>query len=111
MPTTYFAISTAGLTLTTILLNKAYIDNYNAYKDATKLSDFDSKYDKANNTNKLKILAASAAGVALVGTIYCWVRNMSANEILASNEGEISIYPNLVYSQDNNFRAGFTIVF
>ena len=111
MPTTYFAIATAGLTVTTILLNNAYVDNYNAYKDATQLSDFDSKYDKANNTNKLKILAASAAGVALVGTIYCWVRNMSANEILASNEGEISIYPNLVYSQDNNFRAGFTIVF
>jgi len=93
MPTTYFAIATAGLTLTTILLNNAYIDNYNAYKNATQLSDFDSKYDKANDTNKLKILAASAAGVALAGTIYCWIRNMSSNEILAVNEDKVSIYP------------------
>jgi len=111
MPTTYFAIATAGLTLTTILLNKSYIDNYNAYKDATQLSDFDSKFDKANDTNKLKIFAASAAGVALAGTIYCWIRNMSSNEILAVNEDKVSIYPNLVYSGENTFKAGLMIVF
>jgi hypothetical protein len=39
MPTTYFAIATAGLTLTTVLLNKAYLDNYNAYKNATNEED------------------------------------------------------------------------
>jgi TolB-like protein len=111
MPTTYFAIATGGLLVTTVLLNKSYLDNYNAYKGATQLSGFDSKYDKANNLNKLKILAASAAGIALVGTIYCWVRNMSANEILAVNENEISIYPNLALSPNNNIKAGFTIVF
>ena len=110
MPTAYFAIATAGLAVTTVLLNNAYVDNYNAYKSATQLSNFDSKYDDANNMNKLKILAASVAGVALVGTIYCWVRNMSANEILAVNEGEINIYPNLAFSPDN-LMVGFNIAF
>lgn len=111
MPTTYFAIATAGLTVTSILLNSAYINNYNDYKNATNLSDFDSKYDKANNMNKLKIVAISAAGAALAGTIYCWLRNMSSNEILAVEGNKITIYPNLVYGQNDNLSAGITIAF
>jgi TolB-like protein len=111
MPTTYFMIATAGFAVTTILLNNAYINNLNDYKNATQLSEFDSKYDDTNNMNKLKILAASATGLALAGTIYCWIRNMSSNEILALNENEINIYPNLAFSSEYNLFAGFTIVF
>lgn len=111
MPTTYFAVATAGLAITTVILNNVYIDNYNQYKSATQLSEFESKYDKANNMNKLKIITASAAGVALAGTIYCWIKNMSANEILAVKDNEINIYPILVYSHKKKLRAGFSIVF
>ncbi len=110
MPTTYFMIATAGFAVTTILLNNAYINNLNDYRDATQLSEFDSKYDKANNMNNLKIIAASITGVALAGTIYCWIRNISANEILASNN-KINIYPNLVFSPENKIITGLTIVF
>ena len=110
MPTTYFMIATAGFAVTTILLNNAYINNLNDYRDATQLSEFDSKYDKANNMNNLKIIAASITGVALAGTIYCWIRNISANEIMASNN-KINIYPNLVFSPENKIITGLTIVF
>jgi TolB-like protein len=110
MPTTYFMIATAGFAVTTIFLNNAYINNYNDYKSAMQLSEFDSKYDKANNMNKLKVVAASLTGVALVGTIYCWIKNMSANEILASNNN-INIYPNIALSSENNLITGFTIEF
>lgn len=111
MPTTYFMVATAGFAITTILLNNAYINNLNDYNKATKLSEFDSKYNDANSMNKLKIFAASAAGVALAGTIYCWIRNMSSNEILAINKSEFNIYPNLAFSAENKLITGFTIVF
>ena len=110
MPTTYLIIATGGFALTAVLLNSAYIKNYNDYKSVTQLSEFNSKYDKANNMNKLKIVAASLTGAALVGTIYCWISNMSANEILAANENEINIYPNLAISQQK-LTIGFNIVF
>lgn len=110
MPTNYFLAATAGFAITTVLLNNAYINNLNDYKNETKLSEFDSKYDKANNTNKLKIVAASLTGVALVGTIYCWIKNKSANEILASNN-KMHIYPNLAIATENKIITGITIVF
>lgn len=111
-PTTYFLAATASLTAATIFINNAYRKKLDEYNSETSLSNFDKKYDDANNLNKLKIIAISAAGTALIGTIYCWIRNLSAEDILAYNRNsEFNIIPNLAFTSKDRINAGVYIYF
>lgn len=111
-PTTYFLAATAGLTVATILINNSYQDKLDIYNAETKLSGFDTKYDDANSLNKWKIVAASAAGVALVGTIYCWYQNITSEDILAYNRNSgFNVIPNLAFNSKGGVNAGVSIYF
>ena len=85
-PTTYFLAATAGLAIGTAVIGKAYNDQLDAYQQATRLSEFDERYDTANNLNITKIVFATLTGAALLGTIYCWVGNMNPDEIKAGEK-------------------------
>ncbi len=111
-PTTYFLAATAGLTVATILISNAYQDKLDLYNAETQLSQFDTKYDDANSLNKLKIVSATVTGVALVGTIYCWIKNLSSEDILAYNRNSgFNVIPNLAFNSKGGVNAGVSIHF
>jgi TolB-like protein len=80
-PTKYFLAATVGLGVATLLVRNEYKKSLDEYHNNTELEQFDKLYDKANFTNKLSITLATLTGTALVGTIYCWLRNLSTQEI------------------------------
>lgn len=80
-PTKYFLAATVSLGVATLLVRNEYKKSLDEYHNNTELEQFDKLYDKANFTNKLSITLATLTGTALVGTIYCWLRNLSTQEI------------------------------
>ena len=82
-PTTYFLAASAGLAIGTLMVNNAFNKKRQEYQNANELSEFDDYYTSANNLNKARIIIASLTGVAVFGTIYCLIRNMSPDELIA----------------------------
>jgi hypothetical protein len=69
-------------------------------------------YDSANQLYKTRNIVAVVAGTALLGTIYCWIRNLSPNEILALNKTEqVAWIPILNLDYNKGIQAGVTIHF
>ncbi len=85
-PTAYFLLASAGLATATVLVNNAYWEKVDQYRNANELSDIEDNYNAANTLNNTRIVLASLAGVAIVGTIYCWINDMSADEIIAQDQ-------------------------
>ena len=112
-PTTYFLIATAGLGIGTAIINSAYQKKVDEYNSATRLSDnFDDKYDAANGLYKTRTFFASLTATALVGTIYCWIRNLSPDEILAAEyAAKPVLFPGIAINNRGNLRAQLTIHF
>lgn len=111
-PTTYFLAATAGLAIGTLVVNNAYNKKQEEYQNATNLSEFDEAYDSANNLNKARIVLASLTGVAVIGTIYCWIQNMSPDELLAyDNKYEPKFLPNVIFDGKGGVYAAITIRF
>ena len=97
-PTTYFLAATAGLAIGTLVVNNAYNKKREDYQNALALSEFDETHDAANNLNKARIVLASLTGVAVIGTIYCWIQNMSPEEILAYEDSLTpKVIPNILF--------------
>jgi TolB-like protein len=111
-PTTYFLVASAGLALSTVLVNNAYNEQLDEYRSASGLSDFDDKYDTANTLYKTRNILAVLTGVALAGTIYCWINNMSPDEILAYRPGEqFHYYPGFAVDDNGNIYASINLSF
>ena len=111
-PTTYFLIASAGLAIGTLVVNNAYNNKREEYENATDLSQFDEAYDAANNLNKARIVLASLTGVAVIGTIYCWIQNMSPDQILAYDDPYKPKYvPNIFIDGKGGVYATLTIRF
>jgi TolB-like protein len=84
-PTKYFLITTVGLGATTLIVQNEYKKSLDKYHNNTELAQFNELYDKANRTKKFSVTLATLTGTALVGTIYCWLRNLSPQEIYTQN--------------------------
>jgi len=111
-PTTYFLAASAGLAIGTLVVNNAYNKKREEYQNATELSEFDEAYDSANNLNKARIVLASLTGVAVVGTIYCWIQNMSPDELLAYDNPNKPIFvPNVIFDGKGGIYAALSIRF
>ena len=111
-PTTYFLAASAGLAMGTLVVNNAYNKKVEEYDNASNLSEFDESYDSANNLNKVRIVMASLTGVAVLGTIYCWIQNMSPDEILAYDDPmKPKFVPNVIFDGEGGVYAALTIHF
>jgi len=111
-PITYFLLTSAGLATTTIILNNAYQNKLDQYRQAQKLSEFDPLYDSANQLHAARNIVAIITGTAVLATFYCWIRNLSPNEILALHEsGDFILVPGLAVDDNNGVRAGVSIHF
>jgi TolB-like protein len=111
-PTTYFLVASAGFAIGTLIVNNAYNKKREEYENATELSEFDDAYDAANNLNNARIVLASLTGAALIGTLYCWIQNMSPDELLAyDNRYKQKFVPNLFFDGKGGIDAALTIRF
>lgn len=109
-PTVYFAAATAGLGIATLIVNNAYDKKLKEYQSALSLSDFDETYDAANNLNKTRTVLAALTGVALVGTIYCWIQDLSPDQVLAKQENDW-VQPSFYIDFNGNVYASVSIGF
>lgn len=111
-PTTYFAIGTGGLTLAAVLAHGAFQKKRDEYRQVSALDKFDGSYDDANKLYKTRNFLASLAAGALIGTIYCWIRNLSPQEVLVLNNEKVSsFYPTLVVDENGKVNAGVAFHF
>ena len=106
-PTYYFLGATVGFAAATMIFNKSYSDNQKKYDDAHNLEDFDKYYDDANNARKLSVVMASLGGSALIGTVFCWLKNRSIEDVSAGGKNDITFYPGLQI--DNNKEVQFSV--
>jgi TolB-like protein len=110
-PTMYFLASSAGLLVATLLVGNAYQNYRDEYRDNTELDRFNELYDKANRTRKLSIGLASLTGTCLAGAVYCWIHNLSREEILAGKWPADRALPYLATNWKNEVKIGVQIRF
>ncbi len=110
-PTRYFLAASAGLGLATVLVSSNYQKSLDEYQQNTRLDRFNELYDKANNTRRASVVLASLTGTALLGTIYCWIRNRSPWEIYARNVLKSFPQPFLAVNRNNEVNIGLQIRF
>jgi TolB-like protein len=107
-PTNYFLLGTAGLAIATFFANKAYHDKLDAYRNASRLDEFDETYDAANRLKHTRTVLLSLTAAALIGTAYCWIGNMSPDEIVAD---ELVLIPSVRFDLYRGFYASVSIHF
>lgn len=110
-PTLYFLAATGGLAVAALVSQQAYTSNYDKYHEATELKKFDSYYNKANNAHKLAILFGGMGAVALGGTIYCWIGNMTGGAVKAHRQSQLDIRPGLLWLPGTEGRLSVQITF
>jgi TolB-like protein len=110
-PTKYFLAATVGLGVATFFVRQEYNKNHDDYRNNTDLEQFNELYDKANRYNKISIGLASLTGTALIGAVYCWIRNMSPREIYARNFQNKMLMPYLTININDGATAGVQIHF
>ena len=110
-PTKYFLLGTVGLAVATGLVRAAYEKKLDEYHQNTRLDQFDDLYRQANRSQKLSVGLAGLTGAALVGTVYCWIKNLSPREILAENSGQKSVIPYLAANFKIEVKIGLQIRF
>jgi TolB-like protein len=111
-PTTYFLVASAGLAIGTLVVNNAYNKKQEEYRNVSGLSSFDETYDAANNLNKARIVLASLTGAAVIGTLYCWLQNMSPDELIAYDDQlNTKFVPNIIFDGKGGVYAALSIRF
>ena len=111
-PTKYFLLATVGLAAGTVIINKNCEDEYDQYHDAQTIPDFSSTYDKANTLHKTRIVLAGLTGGAILGMIYCWIKNLSPDIIYACKKNDrLQIVPTIVTNYNNEVSIGVKIHF
>ncbi len=110
-PTKYFFAATVGFGILGVVANNSYLDNKDKYDQASLLEDFDTYYDKANNARQLSVAAYALGGAALVGTLYCWIRNMATEDITAHREQNMQISPTVKTGYNREVMLGVQIRF
>lgn len=96
-PTRYFLGGTLLAAAATSVIHTGYRVRRNDYREATRLDEFQPKYDSANRWHRAQTAAISVTAAALTGALYCWIRDMSPARILANPQ---SVRPAL------NFHTG-----
>lgn len=107
-PAQYFLIGTLGSAVITYLVHNAYLNKRDDYRKATRLESFNPFYDSANRLYQTRIILTTLTGLGLTGTLYCWIRNLSPDEILAASP---PILPYMMSSKKGDFTVGLRFLF
>ncbi len=107
-PVTYFLVGTLGSGLATLFVHDQYQKKQDEYRQVTKLESFDSAYDSANHLYQARNILISVTSAGLAGTLYCWLRNLSPEEILASQP---PVLPYVMSTREGEFAVGIHVSF
>ena len=107
-PVRPFLYSTLALAAASAITHSAYKEKHKAYQDATGLRDFDPKYNSANQYYRARNILVSLTAAGTVTTLYCWLKNLSPNEILASDQ---VLIPYASVNEKGETIVGFHIAF
>jgi TolB-like protein len=110
-PTFYFFAATVGFTAAALVYNQKYLDNKKKYDSTLEFNKFDSYYDKANNAHKVSLVMASLGGTALFGTLYCWIKNKSKENITADNRNQVTFNPGVIINPNKKVQFSVQIHF
>ena len=94
-PTRYFLLASLGGTLATVWVQQAYLDKHRAYRNATQLNEFDPLYQSANRLHKTRTAFAVFTGAGLLGSAYCWMRNLNPDRIVAFDPAVLPTFAGL----------------
>lgn len=107
-PTPHFLAGTAATLTAALIVNNAFHNKQDEYRSASRLEDFDSRYDSANRLNKARHALFGAAGVFTAATLYCWIRNLSAAEVIAAQP---PLLPYFAHRKEGEYALGIRIRF
>ncbi|MBD3223742.1 MAG: hypothetical protein GF313_03385 [Caldithrix sp.] len=102
-PTAYFLMATIGFSAGSFYTNDKYLHYNQKYDDAHELGTFDKNYDKANQARKITIALGVTAGVSLMGTLLCWLRNKTSNTIQSKSNKNLEIKPSIGHMNSGEF--------
>lgn len=107
-PTRYFLMGTLSTAVITFFVHNSYLRKRDDYLGATRLEDFDVYYSSANRLHHTRAVFGYLTGLGLAGTVYCWIRNLSPEEILAARP---PVVPYMVVSREGELAVGFRFTF
>jgi TolB-like protein len=107
----YWAGATLLLSGATIATNTYQKENLDKYRSATELKDFDTYYNRANDSKNLVNVLAILAGSAAIGTFVDWLSGDDENEIKSGHAVQASVKSNFYLSDKNEIQLGLSIHF
>ena len=107
-PTRYFLASTLGCAVATVFVHNEYVKKRDEYRRAEGLEDFDPTYTSANRLHRTRVVLTYLTGLSLAGTLYCWLRNLTPEEILAARP---SVLPYVMSSKRGEVSVGLCFSF
>ena len=111
-PTGYFLAGTALLAAGTVWANNAYLKKQDEYRNTSGLTEFDDKYNQANNLNKTKNVLAVLTGAAFAGTLFCWIKNLNPDRIIARDMNtQAQILPGFYWEENGGWNVYVSIRF
>ncbi|MBN2105630.1 hypothetical protein JW835_16445 [bacterium] len=106
-PTRIFLGITLLSGITTGLVHHSYDQKRQDYQQTSRLRKMDESYDSANRLYKVRNVLIGITGTALIGTVYCWLHNLSPEEVMASQH----LWMPYVYHQTGETIVGLQISF
>lgn len=107
-PTFYFLVGTLGSGLAAFIVHDQYIQKRHDYQNTTDLYSFGPAYDSANRLYRTRNILLSVTGIGIAGTLYCWIQNLSSDEILAVQP---SVLPYMMSLREGEFSLGICVAF
>ncbi|MGH7597671.1 MAG: CsgG/HfaB family protein [bacterium] len=92
-PTSWFILATALASAATGAAHWVSHEAYQQYQADTKLDQFDSDYDRANNFRKARNGLAIASGALALASISFWIKNRSKNNQILAMTAPLQIQP------------------
>jgi TolB-like protein len=107
-PVMPFAIATAALAGTSLILHQQYLKRQDAYQSETRLDQIDNCYTKANRMYRTRNGVLGVTGGVALTTLVLWISSLSAEEIVA---GQPPVLPYCVINQQGDMILGCQITF
>jgi len=83
-PVKMFAIATAGLAATSLILHTQYTQKQDAYQNEIQLDKINDLYNDANRMHKTRNTVLALTGGMALTSLVLWINNATADEIIAS---------------------------
>jgi len=107
-PVKTFAIATAALAGTSLILHSQYTKKRDAYQGETQLDKINDLYNDANRMHKTRNVVLGLTGSMALTTFVLWISSVNAEEIMAAHP---PVLPYLGINQQGDMILGCQITF